>query len=139
MLNSNPGIDRLLGTVEHLLSMGLDCTDFRDWSAARLDAVRGAIDEHDGEPAVRGFISDYAGSLADELFDFISEGDPVTALESAPDYLEELASQVSRFASALAEVPAGAHVDEDQLADLPAYDDYEDFLLAETEEMAQAA
>jgi hypothetical protein len=48
----------------------------------------------DGSDRLRAFCDEYAGSLAAELMDMVSEGSIVTAAESIVDFLEELTGQV---------------------------------------------
>jgi len=99
MLNGNAGIERLYVTIDHLQSTGLNTTDFSAWLESRSTVIWDSLAQLNESPRTHEFISTYAHSLADSLCTLISAGDAVLALEAAPDYLEELASQAKRFAS----------------------------------------
>ena len=92
----NEGFKKLIETINDILTTDIDKEEYSHWENARLQIIFDTISKYDKEGY--DFINFYSRSLAGDIQSLIDMDDYECALDAAPDFLEELNSQVISMA-----------------------------------------
>ena len=91
MLNNNNGFQKLKCMIDHVRSTGQDMAVFEHWHRRRWSEIEVGLEQFSETPQVNDFISTYAASLADSIFNLLVAGALPEAAEAPVDFVEEFA------------------------------------------------